>query len=198
MARLFIGTFLELSDQQRLAKLHELNSELGGLSSMLNIRWTKSSKLHMTWLFLGEVEKNRIQYIEKMLRHVLTAQKLKAKLEVVFDTIKIWPGQHNPRYAVLVPETVIPEIQSLQQLIKTELAQDVQAGHREIKKRFKPHITLMRLETKNSQPLHSKGLKINSLENILPIILSIKNICLVESKLGDAKEEYRILSTCSL
>jgi 2'-5' RNA ligase len=66
MARLFIGTFLQAVERDQIA---ELPAQCPQLSQLINrkIRWVKPKKLHMTWLFLGEVKEGAIESISQRL-----------------------------------------------------------------------------------------------------------------------------------
>jgi 2'-5' RNA ligase len=66
MVRLFVGTFLQAAERDQIA---ELPAQFPQLSQIINrkIRWVKPKKLHMTWLFLGEVEEALIGTINQKL-----------------------------------------------------------------------------------------------------------------------------------
>ncbi|MBU6451252.1 MAG: 2'-5' RNA ligase family protein [Cyanobacteria bacterium REEB67] len=132
MVRLFVGSFL--GDQEAARLGHFAEAWLPGLKKQLpaghNARFIAPAKLHMTWLFLGEVEEDHVEAVKSWL--ATAVQKLQetagshfreensgelesAKLdegrldiEVSYDNLEGWPGKDKARVIVATPSAVPP------------------------------------------------------------------------------------------
>ena len=74
MPRLFIGTFLEPTEQERFASLPIINEHLEA-KWQRKPRWVKPDKLHVTWLFLGSIEKELVDKVQTALRALVTERR---------------------------------------------------------------------------------------------------------------------------
>ncbi|MBI4532949.1 MAG: RNA 2',3'-cyclic phosphodiesterase [Candidatus Melainabacteria bacterium] len=194
VARLFIGSFLSLDQQQLLGLFQEHNDRLTALWQY-KLRWVKPIKMHLTWLFLGNVKAMQVDSIVKPLK-TITARY--ASMELVYNNCEFWPSPSKPRQLVLTPRSTPPEAAKIGADIKACLAH---IAAKEDRHTFCPHITLLRLEpAHNQQHLHvsRQALEIPvwfNLNKVLPVQQTISSICLVESHVGKGANDYTIIET---
>ncbi|HEY9678507.1 MAG TPA: 2'-5' RNA ligase family protein [Drouetiella sp.] len=212
MPRLFIGTFLSQQDQQRLSVLPKQNEHLQSQWER-RTRWVKPSKLHITWLFLGEVDEELVPKVGAALHRTLyerrTMQQESDKGDVIveFNQPEVWPNSRKARLIVVASKPVAKNVEALARRIRTNLipfySEETELEHNQ---EFKPHVTLMRLDRRVDRPGDRHAMhrieasvnpkKIDALENLLPIRLTVEQVCLIESNV--AGDEYRILDIAKL
>lgn len=107
------------------------------------IKWVEKENLHITLKFLGEIEKEKVKDIEKILDEIpLKFKSFEAKLE----EIGTFPDFKNPRvlWVGVSPREKIEEIfKFIEERIEKEKI-DVSKEERE----FHPHITIARIKVK--------------------------------------------------
>jgi 2'-5' RNA ligase len=194
MPRLFVGTFLAPDQQERLAQLASEDEKLGGLWHR-KLRWVKPKKLHLTWYFLGTVEDPAIPAIKERLLEAVSELPGSA---LRYDTLEIWPSAKMPRQFVLTPSVVPDEVNNIVGNVRTSLKGLVPDPDY---KTFKPHITLMRFDRLPAN--RPKGSPVNIPADfpppeILPIEHRIASVCLIQSHLGGAADEYESIQTIEL
>jgi 2'-5' RNA ligase len=190
--RLFVGTFLAAEQQQMLERLKEHNQELSRLWGT-RLRWVKAAKLHMTWVFLGDVGEQLIEQAACRLSSALSGYK---PGRISFNRAEFWPSPRKPRQLVLAVQPAPDEMLSLGNTLKDELADFIA---RPEERRFRPHVTLLRFDmmAKNASvgPLKWPD-KLDEM-GILPLELAVDRVDLVESRIGSA-DEYKVLHSFSL
>lgn len=187
--RLFVGTFLSPGQQEALKHLSEHRDELENLWHC-RARIVKPVKLHLTWLFLGDVE-GKLDEIRAKLQP--TVSKF-SRLSINFDQIEFWPSAKRSRMVVMTPSLVPDAVKEIAAEIESQLKSYVsKPGHRE----YRPHITLARLERET--------FKANALElpdwlvsKSVPVTQRIEKIELIESELGRGGDEYVSLQSFDL
>ncbi|HEY9683568.1 MAG TPA: 2'-5' RNA ligase family protein [Drouetiella sp.] len=210
MPRLFIGTFLSQQDQQKLAVLPGLNGHLDSLWER-KLRWVRPINLHITWLYLGEVDQSLVSKVSSTLHKIVYERNkiIEDRGEVVMSFSKpaAWPNSRKARVLVIESQPVEPKVEQLARSIRTGLIPFYsEATEKEHNQDFKPHVTLMRLDRRVETAAEKLAIhrvekridpeKIKFLGEVLPIRLSVANLCLVESdgKGGD----YKILDSVRL
>lgn len=134
-SRLFIS--LEIPEEI-IVKLILLRNELYG-ESFNSVNWEKKEKLHITLKFLGDIENNKIENIKRLLRDAISGIR---KFETGFSTFGLFDKFSKP--AILWAG--IEEDQGIKYLFnKTENALESEGFPKETRK-FKPHITLLRIK----------------------------------------------------
>jgi len=146
MARLFIGSFLTEAEAERVstvtsARVHALTSDKSDDLENFNARALPAEKLHITWLFLGEVDDERVKEVSVKLQQTLKKLGDMAPLEITYDELEIWPEVNRARVAVVTPSLPPPEVQTIAAAIRKELGQFQEQDE---SKEFKPHVTLFR------------------------------------------------------
>ncbi|MBS2002913.1 MAG: RNA 2',3'-cyclic phosphodiesterase [Cyanobacteria bacterium SZAS LIN-5] len=210
MPKLFIGTFLKEADQQRLAKLPGLNEHLETVWAR-KIRWVKPVNLHITWLYLGDVDRSLVSKVSSTLQKVIYERNKivedRGDVTMSFAKPSVWPDSRKARVLVVESQPVTSKVEQLARSIRTGLIPFYsEVTEKEHNQEFRPHVTLIRLDRRVETPAEKLSFhrvemrvnpnEINSLDEVLPIELTVENVCLVESdgKGGD----YRILDSVKL
>jgi 2'-5' RNA ligase len=204
MTRLFIGTFVAQSDQEKIAELQQQNSLLEEKWKR-KVRWVKPEKLHMTWLFLGSVGEELIQPVSDMLANLIAKELGKEQerrpMTISFEKCEIWPDARKPRQVVLRPEHVDERILNLARTLRNGLLEFYfDQSEKEEARTFRPHVTLLRVERRQQEPqrftrtanIRLKTSDIEGVDAALPVVLNLDKIALVESSLGK-NSTYQIL-----
>ncbi|HEY9786244.1 MAG TPA: RNA 2',3'-cyclic phosphodiesterase [Candidatus Obscuribacterales bacterium] len=200
-ARLFVGTFLPASAQESLESLTTANQSLGELWQH-KLRWVKRAKLHITWLFLGNVDQSLIpalsEAIEKCVFAFASAHKGE-HLTIEYDRIECWPSQKKPRLIVLTPSHPQRPIIELGKQIRSHLAH---FAEQEEDKEFRPHVTLARAQATlvKGSPLAARKASVSDIKSpsgLFPLKQEISEISLIESHLG-AGDQYEEIARFEL
>jgi 2'-5' RNA ligase len=218
MPRLFIGTYLDKEAQVSLGALPLLNDHLPQ-SWNTRLKWVKESKLHLTWLFLGDVESEKLsQALKNLVDEWRGGETNLHQTELTYDCLEVWYGQGAPRNLVLTPKEAPSHLLDFVKALRNQLvifaSEDVR---QQAILSWKPHITLIRLpDTKDTTKLplthdlssshEHRNLKgkelpptaINGLAELLPLHHSVKTVSLIESKEEDGTHHYDALQTYSL
>lgn len=165
VARVFFALWPEASVRRGL---HTLATEY---QPRCEARAMRADGLHMTLLFLGEVERAHLPQLMQAAGQVSVPP-----FEFVLERLSFWP--HN-RIGYAAP---LAEVPALDQLI-TALQQGLAAAGFPIENReFKPHVTLLRHV---GHVLESQA--------ITPIMWRVDSFVLVESVMTDRGVRYQIL-----
>ena len=187
MARIFIGTFLDAVQQNKLSNLLAGNGALESYWPQ-KIRIVKPSKLHLTWVFLGDQHNEIIPEIQNVLSGILQKKK---SMSLSYDKGEFWPNSKKAHLFVLTPNLVPKEIDEFGLELRDAF------GKYLIKREnnaFHPHITLMRFpEQKKDELVVPDWLRLNQL---LPLHHIIDKVELIESK--TAQDGYVILKSFKL
>jgi 2'-5' RNA ligase len=191
--RLFVGTFLSSQQQDLLGKL-----KTDKLSELWHkkIRFVKADKLHMTWIFLGDIDVDSIGEIGRLLKESLTGAKA---FSVIYSQHEFFRDRGKPRSLVLTPQAIPDELASMAGQIREVTAPfATKNNHHD---RFHPHITLLRIETDHAKAADKSksGLEMPPWWNIqeaLPLKHDVDNVCLIESHLDDGA--YRVIAKFEL
>ena len=220
MPRIFIGTFLSFEDQQKLAHIAAENHRLEEIWQ-LKPRWTKASKLHLTWLFIGSIDDQLVPKLSSTLTRTLSdrakilGKEGRKELLVEFNKPEAWPSARKPRMVVLSSERVQKEVHVLASTIRKGLIPFfTEETEQEHNLEFRPHLTIIRLDrrikdTSNDQEKIDRiqvpefdprldVLAIKSLKETLPLKLKISEICVIESHSRRGADDYKIVSSVKI
>ncbi len=114
----------------------EIKDHVVGLQNLIKTDFLKATYpkcFHLTLLFLGDIDEDRVEDIKTKLRDIRFDQ-----LNLTFDNLGVFPNQNYIRVVWLgIKETEL----------LTKLAEDISAALRQKPdKRFHPHITLARVK----------------------------------------------------
>lgn len=143
--------------------------------SKLDGRLMRADTLHVTLVFIGEIERSRLLSLQLAAREVIAS-----RFSVCFTAIRYW--QHNRiLYAGtdLVPDALLQLVSQLQNSLTRHNFNF--ASHL-----YTPHVTLLRRAHLPETPL----------PNMKPVCWKVKDYVLVESKEGVA--DYRVLARFAL
>jgi 2'-5' RNA ligase len=150
LKRLFLGTFLPDEDKLRLKEVRDANENLAESFFRSKVRWVNDQKLHLTWLFLGDLEDEVIDKLQSKLVLVLKdyqSNKKELLKELLYDHLEIWFARGLPRHLVLAPSFVPPNTLNLIEQIRAHCAEFVHETYQaQAVGKYRPHITLLRFE----------------------------------------------------
>ena len=167
--RLFLGTFLdkELVEKIPFDEIKNLFKE--------DLKPIKKENIHMTWIFLGNVEARLITSLQEIInKHINIFKGLIFKSK----SLELWPPKRDPRLIVLSGELN-------KQISLSQIIQDLKhVCNPNVKEEFTPHITIIRF--KKDKTINKK-IELPKMENFS---WQIKEISLVESVLTSERPNY--------
>ncbi len=152
MPRLFVGSFLEGPEAERISAITKARASqissgfLPGRQIEFKIRALPKEKLHMTWLFLGEVNSSALEELTRLFASTLTQLKQKlsrSTFELSYDHLSLWPSEDKARVVVLRPSMPPPEVSLIDSEIRAALSTFQE--NEEVYPQFDPHLTLFRI-----------------------------------------------------
>ncbi len=178
--RLFIA--LEIPEDA-LDKMLLVRDEIYGTPN--NVKWEPKNKLHITIKFLGDVGENMTELIKTQLDKIIFD-----KFTLSFSHFGIFNKNNAPKilWAGLNGNKLLTELHK-------KIEDNIELlGYQKEKRKFTPHITLLRL--KGNEDLT----KINNYKNyLLPEIkFEIKKILLLKSILKPSGSEYSVVKSFNL
>lgn len=201
MPRLFIGTFLSEEGVNKLAKLSQANEHLN-TSWNVNVRWVDRSKFHITWVFLGEIEREKIPLIIESLTEAFEKPHDRMEsLTVRYDRFELWPSERKARLAVVTPSSVPAQVLELDTKIKTAVKSFLATSESQHELHvFKPHLTILRFprDHRHERNVNPRNADIQAPNSLFPIHHDIKEINLIESELGKNVDGYTKLATFTI
>jgi 2'-5' RNA ligase len=200
------------AEQARLAALPAGNEHLEHLWQR-KPRWVKPDKLHVTWLFLGNVDKSLVDKVSSTLQKLVAERRLTLKddeektFTLEFNKPEVWPSSRRPRLIAIANKPICKGANSLARSIRTGLIPFyTEETEQEQNREFNPHVTLIRLDRRVENPTDKLVFTsvtpkvdpqaINKLGNYLPIKLPVEEVCLVESQVSG--HYYKILEKVKL
>jgi 2'-5' RNA ligase len=217
--RLFLGTFLSKEQQVALHKVRAKNQDLASKWGC-QVRWVNHDKLHLTWIFFGEVEEAKVAELKDAVNLAVKDNCLDVPLSLSLDRLEAWSVRGAPRHMVLVPRAPVATFLLLANSVRNKLKEFVETKTAEqAKSDLRPHVTIMRLQKHDhvkpnlpqlagphlasesgGHPLSGKTkvseidyCQIDGFQKILPVNLDISHVSLIESQFGPDGTQYRIL-----
>ncbi len=185
--RLFIGTFLSVEEQDRLDfDFHQILIS----TWKIKLRRVRAAKLHLTWIFLGDLDINGETRARELLQ---TIGSTLGACELLYTGFELFPSSRNPRLIALTPDSVSEGCVEVSNRIRKEMTSLCQKKERD---RFHPHITVIRF------PREARGRFTCPTnfppENVLPVQHKIDELCLIHSHYDRGQDKYDVLESCTL
>lgn len=200
MPRLFVGTFLNDEERTLFTGLREENQHLSGTWGR-KVAFVDPEKIHITWLFLGDIERRQIGTLASRLESAGGSKEFHDMM-VTYDRLEIWPSPQRARLGVLTASIAPAPVQTLAGRIRGALKEFGPQEEKRRPKAFKPHLTLMRLRAAGHQTdshlARPEVREVRGLEKVIPLKQNIDRICLIESELGEGTPRYRSLVEITL
>lgn len=206
-ARLFVGTYLDAEPALVVSKLKQMNGELSE-RWQLKARFVPLQKLHLTWLFLGDVECDLIESVKSDLKNTIEKwkQNNNQSFHIAYDQIEVWPSLKLPRVIVLestVSKIKCPQAETLNSAITEGLGRYCERSDKvERFKRFRPHLTVCRFSPDANQmgtgTVKRSLTDIETPEDLFPLIHKIETISLIESHLNTGADGYASIQDIGL
>ncbi len=178
--RLFIA--LEIPNEA-IDKVLQIRDEIYGVPN--NVRWESKNKLHLTLKFLGDVGENMTELIINQLDNIIFD-----KFSTEFSHFGIFKRNNFPNilWVGLKESKKLIDIQN-------KVEEDIELlGYEKERRKFKPHITLLRLKGKEDLNRISDFQKYT-----LPKInFDIEKILLLKSILKPSGSEYSVIKSFNL
>lgn len=202
-ARLFVGTYLDAEPALVVSKLKQMNGELSGRWH-LKARFVPLQKLHLTWLFLGDVERDLIESVKSDLKNTIEKWKQKNQsFQIAYDQIEVWPSLKLPRVLVLESTKECSPAETLNSAIEEGLGKYCERSDKVQRfKRFRPHLTVCRFSPDANQKGTGRPKRsltdIETPEDLFPLIHKIETISLIESHLNTGADGYASIQDIGL
>ncbi len=109
-----------------------------------SVKWVKHENLHITLLFLGDIDNNFLENSIKALTDISGKEK---SFDMSLKGLGAFPSPKSPRVIWIGAETGAKELSSLQEKIETAFTQ---IGYKPEEKKFHPHLTIGRVRERLS------------------------------------------------
>ncbi|MFH1395681.1 MAG: RNA 2',3'-cyclic phosphodiesterase [Candidatus Omnitrophota bacterium] len=183
-----IRTFIavELSD--------EAKAELSRIQSVFqknpdNIKWVKPDNIHLTLKFLGNIQENKSEEIENVLKKAVLGI---APFEIVLHGLGVFPGENVPRVLWVGIKDGAKQLTDIADKIETLLAEK---GFPKEKRNFSAHLTLGRIKHIKNRTLFK-----NLLNSVIvkQVSVHVGRIVLFKSKLSSEGALHEVLQVINL
>lgn len=131
------------------------------------VSWVKKENLHITLKFLGEIEENKVEEVEKILSEI---SKSKKSFEVEVKEIGVFPNLSFPRVIWIGIKDDTNSLLSIVNLLEKKLCEH---GFKKEDKEFVAHLTIARIK------------KLNNLSEIKNYVEKHKNVDFGKNKVNN-------------
>lgn len=119
------------------------------VSQIPNVRWEKPEKLHITLIFLGGVDEERVGELEEVVRKGLKGGEGVKPFEIGLSGVGVFPNERRPRVVLVDVADGAEQVAELQRRLAEALAG---AGF-EFARLKRPHVTLGRFKRRRDSTL---------------------------------------------
>jgi len=181
MIRSFIA--VKIPEQVR----SEISRMINGFAKLdFSVKWVKYENLHITLLFLGDIDDD---FLNSAIEQLNTIAKNEKMFQMSLKNIGAFPNQHSPRVIWIGTETGAQELTNLQEKVETAFTT---IGYKPETKKFHPHLTIGRAR---DRMLNSEKVLSTQYQSIL---FPIKSIVLFKSTLTPQGPIYEKIKEFSL
>jgi 2'-5' RNA ligase len=159
--------------------------------STLNARWVKVDNIHLTVVFMGNIETEDIPAIARGVKEVCQAF---GPFDLSLKGIGCFPNRRNPRVIWLGLDGDLEPMSEFRDALQGHLTD---FGIKEEKRKFKPHLTLGRFRKPKKMDSKEDQL-LSKYEDISSSVCSLKELILFKSDLKPAGAVYTKVETWPL
>jgi RNA 2',3'-cyclic 3'-phosphodiesterase len=173
------------------AKASEQIERLRRATSLKEIRWERTEKLHLTLKFFGDVNQAKISDLTDAL--MLSASR-SSPFELQIEGAGTFPPRGNPRVLWLGIRDATGELSRLQNNIEDEC---VKVDFARETRPFRPHLTIARTHRMRAEDAHHLA-RIHGETEFAPARFTVGEIVLMRSELKPSGSIYTSLARFSL
>lgn len=167
--------------------IDEIMSKVKKLYGSDYAKWESKSKLHITLRFLGDTDTEKIEGIKEKLNLISNRTE---SFEAVFNRFGMFFRNNKPRiFWIGIDEN--ESVNKLQRDVETQLEQ---LGFEKVKRRFHPHLTLLRIKGRENKSALEK-MKNTKID---PIEFRVNQISLMRSELKPTGSVYSTIKSFEL
>ncbi|MHB9154722.1 MAG: RNA 2',3'-cyclic phosphodiesterase [Endomicrobiales bacterium] len=183
--RIFIAVNLPEDVKEQIERVQETLKK-----TLVDVRWVKKEKFHLTLKFLGEVPEEKAAEVVATLSR---ASRPRQPFTVALKGLGAFPGLRRPRVVWAGIQEGQSELKAVARDIENELEP---LGFQKEKREFSGHLTLGRV--RSPQNLSALVKKIASLETVEMGSFSARSIEVMISAPGSGGSTYQCLKSISL
>ncbi len=179
-----IRTFIAVELPQ---EIHDALKQLQDVlrASMPDVRWTRSSNIHLTLKFLGDVETSRIDAISEALKNIACQF---TPFTTSLAGVGAFPNSRKPRVVWVGLKKGADELVDMAKQIEGSMKR---LGFPREKRRFNPHLTVGRIRRLEHPALMTEALERPDVGELGGF--TVQRIALIKSQLDPAGSIYTTL-----
>jgi 2'-5' RNA ligase len=159
--------------------------------STLDAKWVKPNNIHLTVVFMGDIETDDIPAIGEETKKVCLTH---GAFDISLNGMGCFPNMRKPRVIWLGLDGDLERMSCFRDALQERL---IPFGIKEEKRRFKPHLTLGRF--RRPKKIDSKGLELLSgYEDVPSPVCLLKELVLFKSDLNPGGAKYTRLDVYPL
>ncbi len=158
------------------------------------VKWEKSTKLHLTLKFLGNVDTALKEKVESKLQHITLNRR---PFWLRYNGLGCFPNTSNPRIIWIGCNPLSSDFEKLHRSIENACTE---IGFEREKREFHPHITIGRVKIRSGKDRRTIPDLIKKMENLTFDALEneVQSVLLMKSELHPDGSVYSILKQFSL
>jgi 2'-5' RNA ligase len=183
--RTFIGVDLGKTIRDRVIALQESLARTG-----VEVKWVEPENLHVTLLFLGEVEDRAVPDVCRSVQEVTAKH---APFPMGIETAGCFPNVRRPRILWVGVGTGVQPLCALHDELEVPLQE---LGYRREERRYTPHVTLGRV--KSDRPTSELAAALAKKAGWKAGEITVQDILVMSSELTSQGPKYTVLSRAEL
>jgi 2'-5' RNA ligase len=180
--RTFIALDVGKTIRDRLLALQANLTQTGA-----EVKWVEEANLHLTLLFLGEVDNRDLIAISRAVEEAAATQ---PALELSIEGVGCFPNMRRPRVVWVGVGKGVEEVRSLHKALEEPLLK-LRCYRRE-ERQFTPHVTLGRIRTE--KPLPQLIAALEKKRDFKAGEVSIREVLVMSSDLSSKGPVYTVMS----
>ncbi|NNG07337.1 MAG: RNA 2',3'-cyclic phosphodiesterase [Desulfobacteraceae bacterium] len=159
--------------------------------STLNARWVKVDNIHLTLVFMGNIETEDIPAMGKGVQDVCQTH---SPFDISLKGVGCFPNKHKPRVVWLGLDGDLEQMSTFRDALQKHLAS---FGIEEEKRKFKPHLTLGRFRKPKKMDVQQDQ-ALSKHEDVSSSVCSLEELILFKSDLKPTGAVYTKLEAWPL